>query len=301
MKSIKLALVGVLLLTSGQLSAQDFAFKVLINKGKNELKSGETWQAVKVGSALQTHDELKVAENSYIGLVHVTGKPLELKQSGKYRVSDLAARVNNGPSVLNKYTDFILSTNTGPKTNLTATGAVNRGPGSIDVHLPNLNNQSAVVYGNKVTISWEDNAPKPYIVVFNSMFGDELNVIETNDHFVTINLDDQSFVNEDNIIVAVSSKTDPNKKSDDYTLKRLSKADKERIKTSLQEIPADMFEPSALNKFFIGSFYEQNGLLIDANSHYREAIQLAPDVTDYKDDYNAFLLRHQLKDLPAKK
>src|SRR5688572_30895252 len=136
MKSNGLALIVALFVVAGQLSAQDYTFRVLVNKGKNELKSGETWQQVKVGSSLQSHDELRVAENSYVGLVHKTGKPLELKQSGKYKVMDLAAKVTGGENVLNKYTDFILSKNTGPKTNLTATGAVTRGDGFIQVHLP---------------------------------------------------------------------------------------------------------------------------------------------------------------------
>jgi hypothetical protein len=300
MKVFRLALIVASLTTAGQLSAQEYAFKVLVNKGKNELKSGETWQQVKVGSSLQSHDKLKVAENSYLGLVHVSGKPLELKQSGEYKVVDLAARVTGGPSVLNKYTDFILSTNTGPKTNLTATGAVSRGAGSIDVHLPNPD--LSVVYGNNVTISWEDNkALRPYVVIFKSMFGDELNVIETEQSHVVVNLDDPNFVNEDNIIVTVASKTDKTKISDEYTLKKLSKADKERIKSLLNEVPKDMWEPTALNKLVIGGIFEQNGLLIDANSYFLEAIKLAPDVTDFKDDHEAFLIRHKMKRLPPKK
>jgi hypothetical protein len=300
MKSQWLALIVATLVLVGHLHAQDYAFKVLVNKGKNELKSGETWQQIKVGSALQSHDELRVAENSYIGLVHKTGKPLELKQSGKYKVMDLAAKVTGGPSVLNKYTDFILSANTGPKTNLAATGAVDRGLGNIQVHLPKP--ELAVVYNNNVTISWEeDKAIKPYVVVFKSMFGDELNTVETSDNHVTVNLDDKNFVNEDNIIVTVYSKTDKSKVSDEYTLKKLSKADKERIKSLLNEIAADTSEPNAFNKFILAGFYEQNGLLIDATSYFLEAIKLAPDVTNYKEDYDAFLLRHNIKKLPQKK
>ena len=299
MKSNGLALIVALFVAAGQLSAQDYAFKVLVNKGKNELKTGETWQQVKVGSSLQSHDEIRVAENSYIGLVHKTGKPLELKQSGKYKVMDLAAKIG-GPSVLNKYTDFILSTNTGPKTNLTATGAVNRGDAFIQVHLP----KSDVVYGNNVTINWDEEKEKsikPYVVVFKSMFGDELYKVETNDHYVVVNLDDKNFINEDNIIVTVYSKADQSKTSEDYTLKRLSKADKERIRALLDEVPKDLWEPTALNKFYIGGIFEQNGLLIDATAHFLEAARLAPDVTDYKDDYDAFLIRHNIKLPPPKK
>jgi len=300
MKSYRLAIVVVLLVVVGQVRAQDYAFKVLVNKGKNEMKTGETWQQIKVGSALGSHDELKVSENSYLGLVHVSGKPLELKQSGKYKVMDLAAKVSGGTNVLNKYTDFILSANTGSKSNLAATGAVDRGVGNIHVHLPKP--ELSVVYGNKVTITWEDNkALSPYLVRFNSMFGDELSTVETNENQVIINLNERGFENEDNIIVTVFSKTDKSKVSDEYTLKKLSKADKERISSLLNEIAPQTAEATALNKFFLAGFYEQNGLLIDATSYFLEAIKLAPDVPEYKEDYEAFLLRHSMKKLPPKK
>src|SRR5262245_31834962 len=118
--------------------AQDYAFKVLANKGANEYKSGESWQAVKTGASLKPGDELKVSENAYLGLVHVSGKPLELKQAGKYEVTKLAASVNAGTSVLAKYTDFILSSNSAEakKNRLSATGAVHRGePSLLSVYL----------------------------------------------------------------------------------------------------------------------------------------------------------------------
>src|SRR6218665_3094361 len=92
-------------------TGQDYAFKVLANKGANEVKTGNAWAAVKTGASLKKEDELKVTENSYLGLVHASGKPMELKQAGTYKVADLAAKMNGGSSVLTKYTDFILSSN----------------------------------------------------------------------------------------------------------------------------------------------------------------------------------------------
>jgi hypothetical protein len=67
--------------------------------------------AVKTGASLKASDEHKLSENAYIGLVHKSGKPLELKAAGQYKVADLASKVATGTSVLNKYTDFILSSN----------------------------------------------------------------------------------------------------------------------------------------------------------------------------------------------
>jgi hypothetical protein len=295
----KLALVAFMLVLIGQVNGQEYAFRVLVNKGKTELKSGDTWQQIKIGSSLKDKDELRVSENSYLGLVHVSGKAMEVKKSGKYKVMDLSAQVKDGASVLNKYTDFILSSNTGPKNTLNATGAVERGGSAIKVYLPKP--ELAVVYGDKATISWEDDkALKPYVVTFKSMFGDELNRVETSESFAVVDLGDKNFVNEDNIIVTVESKANRNKVSDEYTLKKLSKADKERIKTALNEISKQTLEANAMNKLLIAGFYEQNNLLIDAIPYYQEAIKLAPDVPEYKEWYNDFLQRYGIKPLPKK-
>lgn len=298
MKSCRFALTVVLVMIIGYTHAQEYAFKVLVNKGKNEIKSGNSWQQLKVGLSLKSADELKISENAYLGLVHVSGKALELKESGNYKVMDLAAKVSGGSSVLNKYTDFILSSATAPKNRLAATGAVDRGVDNIEVYLPKP--EHAVVFNNEVIISWSSEAPGPYIVTFNSMFDDELNKIEVAGNNVKINLNDNSFANEDNIIVEVASASNKNKISNKYTLKRLSKADKERIKTSLSEIADPTSEPNALNKLLIAGFYEQNNLLIDAGTAYLEAVEISPDVPQFKEAYNDFLLRNNLRKTPKK-
>src|SRR5689334_14157863 len=81
--------------------AQDYAFKVLANKGANEIKSGGAWVPLKTGASLKKDDEVKLADNAYLGLVHLSGKPMELKMAGNYKVSDLETKVGSGSSVLN--------------------------------------------------------------------------------------------------------------------------------------------------------------------------------------------------------
>jgi hypothetical protein len=293
----RLVFFGILLSLFSYTQAQEYAFKVLVNKGKNELKSGSSWQQLKVGASLKSADELKISENSYLGLVHVSGKALELKQSGNYKVDELAAKVNGGSNVLNKYTDFILSSAASPKNRLAATGAVDRGEDNIQVYLPKP--ELAVVYNNNVIIEWDtQDAPGPYVVTFKSMFDDELDRRQTSDNKVSINLSDATLANEDNIIVEVSSGS--KKISNRYTLKRLSKADKERIKAELVKIAEPTAEPNAINKLVLAGFYEQNNLLIDAGTAYLEAIELAPDVPQYKEDYVSFLTRHGMKKAPKK-
>jgi hypothetical protein len=303
MKIKKLALLVLLFVIVGQTKAQDYAFRVLVNKGKSEFKAGDGWSPIKVGTNLKKDDEVKVTENAYIGLAHVSGKTLELKQPGKYKVADLAGKVSGGSSVLNKYTDFILSSNSGgKKNNLAATGAVTREvPGDhVQLYLPP--SQSALIYNDAIIINWDNGKiAGPYIVRLNSLFDDELAKIETGETSVKINLADPNFINEDNIQVTVTPKNDPNKVSFKGILKRLSKADKERIKISLNEIAAQTAEETALNKLVMAGFYEQNNLLIDATTAYLEAIKLAPDVPEYKEAYNDFLVRNGIKATHNKK
>lgn len=280
---------------------QNYTFRVLINKGKNEIKTGDAWVPAKVGASIGTTDEIKVPENAYLGLVHVSGKSLEIKESGAYKVTDLSAKVGTGTSVLNKYTDFILSNNEQRKNNLAATGAVHRGGPNIKVFLPE--SQSALVFNNRIIFSWEKgDGPAPYTVVFKSMFGDELKKVDVPSNSVAIDLGDIAFENEDNILVQVFSKTDKTKfsKPEGYTIKRLSKADRERMKNTLNEVKDIMNEQTAINLFFMAGVYEKNNLLIDASTAYEEAIKLAPDVPEIQEAYRGFLIVHGMKEAPKK-
>lgn len=282
---------------SADISAQDYAFKVLANKGGNEVKSGDSWMPLKTGAALRPEDVIKVAANSYLGLVHVSGKPLEVKEAKIHNVADLANKIATGSSVITKYTDFILSSNSAEakKNRLSATGAVHRdvGKSSIQLHLPE--NQNSAIYNSNAVISWEGTeTPGPYVVVFKNMFDDEVSRVETAEKSFTLDFTDPKFAKEDKILVQVMSKTDAKEVSKQHLIKKLSTVDHDNIKKTLDQILNDVSEPTALNKLILAGFYEENKLLIDAITAYEEAIRLAPDVPSYKEAYDEFLLRHNI-------
>ena len=77
-----------------------------------------------------------------------------------------------------------------------------------------------------------------------------------------------------------------------HLIKKLPLAEIEKVKGSLSEIIGEVGEQTALNKYLLASFYENNNLFIDAISAYEEAVKLAPDVTFYREAYDEFLLRH---------
>lgn len=289
-----LVLVGIFALISG-IKAQDYAFKVMANKGSNEVKSGSVWQALKTGDKLNKQDELKVAENSYVALVHSSGKPIELKESKTYSIADLAAKVSPGASVVSKYTDFILSSNSAEakKNRLSATGSVVRAlDGDINVLLPP--SQFGDTFNPLVYIKWETKVAGPYEVVAKNMFGDELMKIETPENAIQINRNDPKFKNED-ILIEVRSKGDKKKTDKSYLLRRLSSERQNQIKKLLADMGDDILQENALNKFIMAGFYEVNRLFVDAIGAYEEAIKLAPDVPTYKEAYEEYLLRNELK------
>jgi hypothetical protein len=294
--NFKIAATLLLLTISMSSMAQTYTFRVLVNKGKNEVKSTTGWAAIKVGASLQATEVLKVSENSYLGLVHVTGKPYEVKKAGNYKVADLAKEVGSGSSVVTKYTDFILSSNSAEAKRNTqvATGAVHRGSDKIKIYLPE--SQMAIVYGSRITLNWDDSKIKgPYVVTLSSMFGDELAKIETKENTTTVDLSEKGFKNEDNIIVQVLPVSGEISSSEPgLMIKKMSKADRERIKPTISEATGSLKEDTALDKLLLAGAFEQNKLLIDAITAYQDAIKLAPDVDNYKELYKDFLTRNGL-------
>jgi hypothetical protein len=276
---------------------QDYAFKVLANKGSNEFKSSTGWQPLKTGASLKETDELKISENAYVGLVSSQGKPMELKQAGNYKIVDLLSKVKGGTSVLNKYTDFILSSNSAEakKNRLNATGAVHRAVEKTAINLILPPNQFSGLYNNKAVVRWTTKVSGPYVVTFRNMFDDVLDQVETPETKIELDLSDKSFATENAILVEVNAKADAKSVSGQYLIKKLTPSHQEAVKKSLTEIMGEVQEPTALNKLILAGFYEENNLLIDAITAYEEAMQLAPDVPSYKEDYDEFLIRHGLK------
>lgn len=296
MKTHKLVLLTALFAISTAVSAQDYAFKVLANKGTNEIKSGGAWIPLKTGASLRTGDEVKLGDNAYIGLVHSSGKPVEVKEAGVHPVSELESRVKGGSSVLNKYTDFILSSNSAEakKNRLAATGAVHRGVPSSPIPLLLPDNQSAGVFNKEAIIRWDGSkVAGPYVITLKNMFEDVLLKEETPENSFEIDLSNEKFANENAILIQVSSKADPKQVSNQHLIKKLSPAEMEKIAAALKEIKGQIGEESAVNKVILAGFYENNNLLIDAIYAYEQALKLQPEA--YTESYEEFLLRNNLK------
>jgi hypothetical protein len=288
-----------LLLAATVTTAQDYSFKVLATKGNNEFKSGDTWQPIKTGAALRENDEIKLLPNSYLGLVHVTGKPLEVKIAGNYKVTELIAKVSQKTTVLQKYTDFILSSRSAEaqKNKLNATGAVHRGDASVaplQLLLPEKHQSG--LFNTTAILSWAGTeVPGPYVVTIKNMFDEEIKVAETIEQYYELNLSDEKLKPLNAILVEVKAKSNGNATSKQHMIKRLPAAEQQNIKNEFDILLAEVGAPSAAQKIILAQFYESRNLLVDAVSAYEEAIRLEPEIEDYKDLYNDFLIRQGIR------
>lgn len=294
----RLIFVLAFFLITNTLVAQTYTFKVLVSKGKTEVKTSNNWQAIKVGASLKPSDEVKLGENAYLGLIHVSGKPLEVREAKTYKVSELTSKVAPGTSVINKYTDFILSSEQQKKNRLSATGAVHRGPVvPKDVILAFLpESDLSKVYGDQVLVAWStENVKGPYQVIFSNLMEEDFLRVDATEPFITISLSDEKFKREQQVMVRVVAKDKPGSGSKNYIIKRLQKDERAKIDSLIAQLDPSMDRNSALTQYLLAGFYEENLLLVDALTAYREAYVKAPDVELYKAAYEEFLKRMEFK------
>ncbi|MEM7109478.1 MAG: hypothetical protein AAF519_14730 [Bacteroidota bacterium] len=290
-----LILTLVILLAGGHAFSQGYTFKVLANRGENKIKTGSETKPLKTGASLTANDELIVSSNAYLGLVHSSGKTMELKEAGNHKVSELAQKVSQGgSSVASKYADFVLSKMSaeGKKNRLSATGAVHRGPEDpISVFLPSISE----IYGDKALIQWDSSEiANTYKVTIKNMFEDTLLVVETNENGIEVDMTDEKLAKENVLLIEVADGTDPTRKTDAKAVRRLSEDKTVLVKNQLDALMEGVEDVTALNKFILAGFFEENNLLADALTAYQEAIDMAPQVDTFKEAYEEFLYRNAM-------
>jgi len=292
------------LLMTGNVMAQDYIFKVLANKGSNTVSAtGTDWKPIKTGSTLQAGDQVKVADGSYLGLVHNSGRTYEIKTAGVHKINDIASALSsNKSSVASKYADFVLNKmnqseediNRNHRNYLSATGAVTRGANHpIKLFLPS----SVDIYSEQASLKWTEVAdveePVYVVTVFN-MFDEVVMTKETSDLGAMIDFSDEKLANERMVIVKVSLKDDEEIFSDKYAIKRMDMESNEMVISELKELEDITSEKTAMNMLILASFYEQNNLLVDALTYYQAAIDLAPDVDIFRHAYEQFVVSNAL-------
>lgn len=296
MKTLRLFFTALPVILASTVSAQDYDFKVLAHNGPNQVKSGADWSPLKTGATLQKGDEVRLGENSYVGLVHKSGKPVEVKQAGVYTVDQLEAKLPAGSGALKKYTDFILSSADDAQRNrLTATGAVTRtsspaAPGAIRVFLP----ENTAVFNKTIRVEWEADAAKgPFVVTVMNLFEDVVHkaVVDANEY--SVDLADPKLSQEPGLLIQVTSKSDQKVASKRHRVRKLAVGERDRVAAELDALKREVQAESAMSKIWIAGLFENNALIADAILAFQEAMRLEPQA--FEETYEQFMIRNNLK------
>jgi hypothetical protein len=90
--------------------AEEPEFRVLGVKGTVKLESkNNVWKDIKAGDQIFKNGKIKVDEASYLGLVHISGRTIEIKNAGTYSVSKLSKEVASmKSSTAQKFAKFVV-------------------------------------------------------------------------------------------------------------------------------------------------------------------------------------------------
>lgn len=305
MKARTILMTFLVLLTffSSNVSAQGYEFRVLANKGENQVKKAGASQsiALKTGATLAKGDQIIAANGAYIGLVHSSGKTTEIRTPGIVKVDELSASISTSASTASsRYANFIankMDESEGGgnyRSSMKVTGAVERATNSaaIKVMLPN----SVDIYGKNAIVRWDAVGEEGvvYVVTVKNIFDEEVAKVETDKTAYELDFTDSKLAQERLVILNVKVKGDDNLKSSDYGIKRLSSAESAKINDTIESLKSEVSEETPLNKIIYASFYEENNLILDALTKYEEAIELSPEVQDFQDMYQSFLVKNGL-------
>ena len=307
MKSIFKLIAVAFLLTSYAASAQNYVFKVLANKGSNSYKTNTAeWKPLKTGQTLNAGDELKLSDASYIGLMHKSGKTLEIKSEGTHKINDLATNLkNNNSSVASKYADFVINkmTDSGDESDyrksLGATGAVTRAIGAGAV-IKIMAQSSSAILNDQVVIRWNEPEQEgekdqlEYVLTFSNLFDEEIKKESTQKTSYLLDMTKEPFASMENKFVKVKVSVEGNDLvSEEYAITTKPKSESAELKATLAQLKGENQDMTALDHIVLAAFYEEHGLLLDALTAYEKAIEMAPKVDIYEKAYADFLQRNE--------
>ena len=262
--------------------AQDYTFKVLASKGVAQVDNGSGWTLLKSGSKLDKKSKVKISQGSYVGLMHTSGKTLELKTPGTYEVENLSGKLNNSQSSFtSKYASFVLNQSSGETAaqNYNVTGSVSRGtiPEGVKILAP----QYIKMYKNiPATIAWESNEEAGFVVSVVTLFNETIVSLETDNKFIDLNLKELK-LDKDTYVLRVALKSDPNK-VEEKALKIIDPSKESAVLDGVTKLSSELSEESPLDQLTYASYFEEQGLTTYALSSLSKAYNLAPDVEDFE-------------------
>ncbi|MCP4521197.1 MAG: hypothetical protein GY827_05850 [Cytophagales bacterium] len=277
--------------------AGEHVFNVVALSGSAKLSNGTV---LKSGDKVMSDQTIVMADNSYLALMHKTGKTVEVQKAGDHKVTDLASAINQGGSnFTSQYSEFVMKqmVESNSDNNYNVTGSVNRDiMKNIEVFLPK---QVDVLKNIPLHFSWA--SPKKgetYTVKVLNVFDKVIYEQQVTENEITLDL---SAVNKlqagakTPYLLQVSS----NAKKGGLVSKKIklmvkTSQDEKNIINEYNNLKSELGASSAINSLILASFYEAKGLTGYAIENFEEAKSQAPKVDHYERLYVSYLRKRKI-------
>lgn len=291
-KTLALALTMAIVLPVLTFAQADEVFKVIACKGTITLE--RTKKPLNVGLGLNATDQLRMEGPVYLGLVHKSGKAVELRKQGIVSVKDLLSGISPKSSGMDKLVGFVVNSVKGAEEGKNIKSA------SVEMSL-NVNKlrlispRTTKTMDDEMTFTWHgsvDGKPASYLFTItdanqNVRFKKELTETQLAVNLKALNLE------KDRCYYWSVTQTNAQVPStESYCLYLLNDAESTSLNNQLQTLRQEQnAQPTALDKLMLGAFFEQNGLTYRAMSAYKDAATMGGDVEIFNDSYREFLRR----------
>lgn len=306
-KVILLLYISLLALTS---NAQ-YVFKVLAAEGGTQIYSNNTWENAVAGTEINTNEKIKITNNGYLGLIHQDGEILELKTIGVYSLVDLETKVSAKNSTLGTTYGALVSqgmfaANTNATSNYTTAETIYKGnTTSIIIYAPQ---KIKALKKDPLTLHWNNcGEGYRYTITLTDFFGQVINTIESTTNSATLDFSTMNLKVEDEMderlkqsyLLTIQSKTNPEctssndpkntSKGHNYQIEVVETLREKEISSAINQVKATIDATSALDQMVLAAAYEKQGLMTYAVSSYHKAQELAPNVSDFKLQYEEYI------------
>ncbi|MBI5325994.1 MAG: hypothetical protein HZB41_12105 [Ignavibacteriae bacterium] len=290
-----------------QVHAQNYEFCVLGKIGTALVQNfgSKSRNELKTGDQLRKNDIITLKENSYLGLVHSSGKTIEIRKSGEYKISKLKDELlgNKSTSVIPNLIEIIFGNKSNMKDLLDSKkskkiyskGSIER---SLDVEqFVIMSPKKMILIGKDIELIWSKySANNKYEIKITDRFNKTIFTKVTEDTLVKINQNELKLEKDQYYFWKVNLLSIPQINTDEGYFLFMSDSKISEIRKNVEQLQKNLSDKETpVTKILLAFYYENNLLVEEADREFKEAIELSPGVSDYKELYEAFKMRINIK------
>jgi hypothetical protein len=273
--------------------AQSHSFTVLASKGENEVMKGTKWVPVKAGTKIYKGNKVKVAVQGYLGMLHKSGKTVEIKNQGEYTIAQLETSLQSkSTSFSEKYAQFVLNDFnelSEEDKEYSVVASVERAPNEPLFLGPDT---LLVIKDIPLTLPWETKKEiENSELHINDLADQVLTTLDASKSAAVLDLSKTKLEAGQMYFTKVYD-TESKKYATDTKVKKVILVDETVSKDVLKEYKELLKEldlKKSTNHLILAGFFLDKSLKAYAASHYYQAMTLSPEIKGYQKLYENYL------------